>query len=191
MFNKRYTIDQGSYKKPATTVKKERVKEVLNRDLPKLQDELEDVHRQIRELRARKNELTKKINSLKQATRPNRGYKTFSLYALKLEDGYWYVGITRNVEKRYKQHGTRHGSRWTKLHKPMCIHEVRPTDIILEAEAAKLENAMTIEYAIMYGADKVRGGGFCQTKPRWPKEVQDAISEQYQSDLASFYRRNF
>lgn len=95
----------------------------------------------------------------------------YQLYALELESGCWYVGMSRNPQRRFKRHGTPKGARWTELHKPTRIHETRATNILVESEAGKLENDMTLEYALKYGSEVVRGGGYCQRKPVWPDVI--------------------
>ena len=58
----------------------------------------------------------------------------FSLvYVLELEDGYFYCGVTTNLNLRYCQHFTgRGGAKWTRLHKPIRIHSVEVGDAKLE-----------------------------------------------------------
>jgi len=76
-----------------------------------------------------------------------------NVYILKLEDECWYVGKTAgDIHKRTQYHRNGTGSVWTKLHKPLHIHEtflnVSPFD----------EDKYTKEYMAKYGIDKVRGG---------------------------------
>lgn len=102
--------------------------------------------------------------------------KPFQIYVLKLEDDCWYIGSSRNVNKRFKKHMNGTGSKWTKMHRAISIEQIRPTEALTESEACLLEDQVTIEFALKYCAQKVRGGGFCQVKatPRWPKEVKEA-----------------
>lgn len=182
MFNKKYTIEQRS----KSYIKAHKP---IPLEVHQLRKELSDIDLEIKQLKNRRNLVHLKLRDLKR-DKPHFTTLSISLYALELEDNCWYIGLTRDVDKRFKQHCRRKGADWTKLHKPIAIHEVRPTELTDEAEASKLEDAMTIEYAIMYGIDFVRGGGYCQTKPHWPKKVTYAAQEEYQSELASFYRRN-
>lgn len=100
-----------------------------------------------------------------------KNYKPYFLYALELEDGCYYVGISVNVEKRFKKHSIGKGAVWTQRHKPIRIIEVRPTGLFKESKAVVLEDAMTIEYAKMYGEANVRGGKYCRIlNPQYPKE---------------------
>ena len=78
------------------------------------------------------------------------------LYVLKLENEKYYVGITYNLNFRYAQHCQGHGAKWTKLHKPVGITEVR-TQATLGSE-----NEVVHEYMTKYGKANVRGGSYCQ-----------------------------
>jgi predicted GIY-YIG superfamily endonuclease len=95
---------------------------------------------------------------------------TIKLYALRLEDNCWYIGQSWDVEQRFKRHVKGKGARWTKLHMPIEVAEIRDTKVRIDSEAAKLEDSMTLEYATRYGVEVVRGGGYCQAKPRWPSK---------------------
>ena len=80
------------------------------------------------------------------------------IYILKLEHGYWYIGRTTNIERRYMQHTLGKGAKWTFLHRPLAIHETIP----LKSE--QHEDEITIEYMKKYGMSNVRGGKFCQVE---------------------------
>lgn len=96
--------------------------------------------------------------------------KPYILYVLELEDNYWYVGITVNMETRYKQHCTGEGAAWTRIHMPIRISETRLTNTSNPRIAAKHEDMLTLDYAFQHGENRVRGGQYCKTiNPRWPK----------------------
>ena len=91
--------------------------------------------------------------------------RNFQLYALELENGHYYVGMTayRDIQIRFKQHLSKQkGAKWTRLHKPIKIIETREVGYMYESEVCKLENDMTTEYIIKYGINMVRGGDMCQ-----------------------------
>lgn len=90
------------------------------------------------------------------------------LYTLKLEDNCYYIGTTFNIEKRFKKHLKGNNAVWTRLHKPIEIVEIRVTKSFDQKEVIKLEDDMTIEYAMKYGKDFVRGGSYCTMNPYWP-----------------------
>lgn len=74
------------------------------------------------------------------------------LYVLELENNFWYVGRSRNCEKRFLEHQQGSGAKWTKLHKP-----IRMQCKLLELDLNH-ETRLPIQLMIMYGADRVRGG---------------------------------
>lgn len=87
------------------------------------------------------------------------------LYVLALEDGCYYVGISRNVARRYTQHcgEVEGGANFTKLHRPVRIVETRCSGSSKKRVAVMQECKLTIQYAAKYGADKVRGGKYWTT----------------------------
>lgn len=137
-----------------------------------VQHELVDVKKQIKILLQRKKHLERTLRQTGQKQiRAEYFDKPISLYALRLEDGCYYVGMSRNPENRFKKHLKGKGANWTKLHPPIEMIEIRKLDITEDSAGALREDGMTIEYAMKYGSDVVRGGGYCQQKPRWPQEV--------------------
>ena len=160
---------------PRVTIhKKQSSDKVMN-----LHSELLRVRKQIKELQDRERELQASVKTArlqnhlakkaeKAAAKMRIPYK---LYILELTDGKYYVGITRDMDKRYKQHLKGKGSNWTRLHKPVRIKQVIETTTKVESEAALMEDKLTIETAIQYGLNNVRGGGYCQTRPTWPPHV--------------------
>lgn len=49
----------------------------------------------------------------------------YYLYILRCADGTLYTGITPDVEKRFKEHISGKGAKYTKAHKPIKIEFVR------------------------------------------------------------------
>ena len=78
-----------------------------------------------------------------------------SIYALKLENGKYYVGRSYNVPKRLNQHYNGEGSVWTKKHKPIRLNEVFLNKTKFD------EDKYTLMYMSIYGIENVRGGSFC------------------------------
>jgi hypothetical protein len=78
-----------------------------------------------------------------------------SIYALKLENGKYYVGRSYNVPKRLNQHYDGEGSVWTKKHKPIKLNEVFLNKTKFD------EDKYTLMYMSIYGIENVRGGSFC------------------------------
>ena len=79
---------------------------------------------------------------------------TTNIYVLKLEKGFYYVGKSDNVEKRYNQHLAGYGSTITKKYKPLQIEK------IYENASPFDEDKFVKEYMDKYGIDKVRGGTY-------------------------------
>ena len=94
-----------------------------------------------------------KQNSLKEL-------KHIWLYAIKLDDGKFYVGITARADpiKRIQQHINGEGAKWTKLHEPVEVLEIQDLGIISWEEAKAIEHNWTADYVYRYGMKNVRGG---------------------------------
>jgi predicted GIY-YIG superfamily endonuclease len=131
---------------------------------------LHELNDQIKLLKIEQRGVVKALKE-KNAIKRTRALQPVSLYALELEHACWYVGMSFNPEKRFSKHVKGKGAAWTRLHKPLRIVEVRLTEFFDQDDVARLEDDMTIEYALKYGKDSVRGGGFCQTRPYWPDVV--------------------
>lgn len=166
-----YKREKTYIKDPSTYRSKPSYKKTSNHPFTKeLSKELTEINIEIRRLKKRRSEIKKQLvrplsSDLKFRPTP------WVLYALKLEDNCWYIGMTHNIAKRFNQHLEGKGAVWTARHKPIEIIETRPTNFLLEEPASRLEDAMTIEYALKYGSKFVRGGGYCQTKPKWTNEI--------------------
>jgi predicted GIY-YIG superfamily endonuclease len=157
-------------------VKLEKIKAKYKDEWRYTQDEknilerLREISNQQMALKVEKAEL-RAIIKKRQLLRKQGRETTVKLYALRLDGGYWYIGMSYNPDKRFEKHRRGTGASWTRLHKPLSIHETRDTKLYDQDSAAKLEDDMTLEYALKYGSANVRGGGFCQQKPRWPDVI--------------------
>lgn len=144
-----------------------------------LHEEYQAIDKHIQLLEKRKRAIRKELKDMGIFSTDSSYFKKpFYVYVLRLENDCWYVGISRDVEKRYKKHKKGNGSKWTKKHKPIEIVEKRLTEALVESEASIVEDQVTIEYALKYCAEKVRGGGYSQVEsyPRWTQEVLDSES---------------
>lgn len=97
-----------------------------------------------------------------------------TLYVLQCEDGTYYVGKSKDVAKRFKEHTSGNGSAWTSVHKPLRIVETRPLRNDHD------ENNLTKDYMKKYGVENVRGGSYSQI----------TLSHQTKSVLESEIRGN-
>lgn len=141
-----------------------------------LQKEYANNRLEIMRLQKRQTALKKEMDKRGINTMVRAEYydKNIQLYVLRLQGDNWYIGSSRDVEKRFKQHNTHNkGAKWTAKHKPIEIVETFDTKTAHDSEACKQEDDLTIQYAIKYCAKRVRGGGYSQVKvsPHWPLEV--------------------
>lgn len=131
--------------------------------------------KQIKELTTRRTKLKKYLEkySIDPTVYTRSAYfkKPIMLYVLRLEHDCWYIGMSRNVDKRFKSH-SKGKAWWTNTHKPIEIFEKRETGLTSDSAASKLEDELTLEFARKYGTDRVRGGGYCQRKPIWPIDLR-------------------
>ncbi len=74
------------------------------------------------------------------------------IYVLKLENNKWYVGKTRCLKRRLKEHFSGRGAKWTQLHAPLECVEI---SFIID------EKTMTLNYMKKYGWENVRGYCWC------------------------------
>lgn len=101
----------------------------------------------------------KKIRKSADVARP------WWLYALELENGRYYVGITskKNPYDRILQHDSGFGARWTMLYKPARVIEIRDIGYATKQEAEDYEQNLTWVYMTVYGHKRVRGGTLTYT----------------------------
>lgn len=85
----------------------------------------------------------------------------FRLYVLELEQGKYYVGLSHNVEKRFKMHKDGEGAEFTKLYKPVRIVKNVTTYATTYTVAGQYEDNETIKLMKIYGRENVRGGRYC------------------------------
>jgi predicted GIY-YIG superfamily endonuclease len=76
------------------------------------------------------------------------------IYILRLRAGKYYIGKTRNIEKRYEVHLNGEGSAWTKKYSPLSlVKTIKSTSQFDEDKYVK-------EYMAKYGIENVRGGTY-------------------------------
>ena len=166
LFNKRVTIVSQSHLIPRLRPEREsKLKE--RRERSSTEHRLKQINQQIRALKNERRELLKSKRYQAHASEARQ----YWLYALRLEGGRYYVGFTNDVDRRFNKHAKGKGAVWTRLYKPIEVIETRQIPTDQNHRAGYLEDDMTFEYAMKYGAEYVRGGGYCQMKPRWPELI--------------------
>ena len=88
------------------------------------------------------------------------GHKFFWLYALKLENEKYYIGITtkNNPHERIEQHKRGfYGAKWTKKYRPLDTLEVIDLGSVSQEYAEHEEKKLTLKYMDKYGYQNVRG----------------------------------
>ena len=83
------------------------------------------------------------------------------IYALALEDGFYYVGKTIDPDRRFNEHFNDNGAVWTKLHPPISVIEKESFLVSSPEEEERWENHQTIKMMKAKGWQKVRGGFWC------------------------------
>jgi predicted GIY-YIG superfamily endonuclease len=112
------------------------------------------------------------FNKVEEAS-VNEAAKHYWLYALKLNDDKYYVGMTakKNPYDRILQHGNldenSYSATWTKLHTPLEVLEIRDIGDVTKSQAKELEQQLTQAYMKAYGYQKVRGGQVTYSGKIW------------------------
>lgn len=82
--------------------------------------------------------------------------KKIDIYVLLLKGGRYYIGKSKNIERRYFEHCKGKGSEWTRLYPPIRIEK------IIERASPFDEDKLTKEYMSKYGVENVRGGSYVE-----------------------------
>ena len=95
--------------------------------------------------------------------------KKVTIYVLKLVEGKYYIGMTRNMERRYREHKFGRGATWTNKYKPIEILETHEyiddrkfKGNYSSSKLQKIENRLTLKYMEKCGWNNVRGGSWCK-----------------------------
>lgn len=86
-----------------------------------------------------------------------------TIYVLELEDNKFYVGKSRNFNRRLNQHTFGKGSAWTSQHKIVNVYKTFQFYVKSEFEEIEKENLITIKFMEEKGWKNVRGGWWCNT----------------------------
>lgn len=126
----------------------------------------------------------------------NKKEETFTLpdgiywvYVLECDGGYYYVGVTTNVGRRFCQHreGGEMCANFTKKHKPLKVLYKARLGYVSYKKAEKYEDCVTLETMMKYGGKKCAGGRFFSPlRPRTVIRKYEKQSDKYKvviSDL--------
>jgi len=91
-------------------------------------------------------------------------YFTWYLYALLLENDYYYIGITIKPQERILAHFKGEGANFTKKNTPIKLVELYSLNEVDRKLAYKQETLKTREFRNIYGSDKVIGGKYLSIK---------------------------
>ena len=86
----------------------------------------------------------------------------YRVYVLALEKGKFYVGVTKEVQRRFAEHKSGKGSAFTRKYSPLGIVYQKNIKTKIKKVAESEENAFTINLMKKYGIENVRGGHYCQ-----------------------------
>ena len=82
------------------------------------------------------------------------------VYTLELEDNFYYVGATHNLNQRLSQHITGIGAKFLRQH---AFKRVRAIQVVQDGQdALEVENATTKALMDEVGSEFVRGGKWCR-----------------------------
>lgn len=98
------------------------------------------------------------------------------LYVLELEPGEdenarWYVGLTDDPKRRFKQHLKGEASEWTRRNRPIHGHIIGENRFYFGMD---MENQLTLALWDEYGPGSTRGGSYCQPEKAYSEPPQDA-----------------
>lgn len=89
------------------------------------------------------------------------------VYALRLEEGKYYVGESSDIDNRIEDHA----SEWTMVYRPVSVDDVFPAKHGLK----ELEREVTLMYMQEHGWENVRGAGWTRVEmENPPKPLRDA-----------------
>jgi len=87
-----------------------------------------------------------------------------AVYVLECQRGKYYIGRTKDVDLRIKQHKEGTGSSWTRLYPPIRLMELVTLCSPLD------EDKVTKQYMMEYGIDNVRGGYYSSLILDWKQK---------------------
>lgn len=87
----------------------------------------------------------------------------YYVYVLECDNGSYYIGQTENIEKRYEEHFSGNGAKWTKTHKPLQI--IHFEEYNTRDEAVKRESDLKTGFGRKWIKREIAAGRNCIYKP--------------------------
>lgn len=87
------------------------------------------------------------------------------LYVLELANRHWYVGIAKDVDKRFQDHCEGKGAEWTQVHPPISVRYRRCLETDDPGVAHAEEARATIAMMKRHGVEYVRGAKMVDPDP--------------------------
>jgi len=104
------------------------------------------------------------------------------IYVLELVEGNYYVGVTKDLCRRFEEHWTSRGSQWTRQHTPTAVYAVHRC-CGSGADATAVEKQVTLDLMRKMidlhgreGYKRVRGGPFCGANGGMPQELRSTLA---------------
>lgn len=102
------------------------------------------------------------------------GSKKWTLYALELEKGKWFVDVTAGEpDAQLKKHKDGHGTEWTRRYAPVKVAYTHELGDISEEDALKYAGKFLRKYLEHYGDGNVRSGDIPDVEPKKAKFKQE------------------
>jgi len=106
------------------------------------------------------------------------------IYALRLEDGRFYVGSSDTPRERIYKHTFNYGHSWTYWNKPISVLGI----IGPFEQYHQIEHDLTVFFAGLFGAERVQGAEYTAVTPSngFPQSVQEVPSPGWEPFAESF-----
>ena len=101
------------------------------------------------------------INDIQSIKEIQKNTRSIYVYTLNLEGDKKYVGYTTNLKKRFTQHFSGNGAKWTQKYRPISVNNIIRVPTVVCAK--KLETFVYYKIKKHYGASNVRGAGYTKS----------------------------
>jgi predicted GIY-YIG superfamily endonuclease len=108
-----------------------------------------------------------------------------TIYKLRQVENKFYVGTTRNLELRLRQHQTGEGSMWTRKYKVIEVYEKKE---VPEEFSSGEETKQTLQMMLKHGINNVRGAEYCLLRNYSINEIAFPMSHHLKMDYKEVQR---